>query len=63
MQYQTVARVARHVTEVPTTVQRDFEHAKIEDISDCRTTARHRMDRSKRLIILTKARSQGRDAR
>jgi len=33
----------RHVTEAWRTVLRDFENAKIEDISDCRAAASHRM--------------------
>jgi len=38
-----VSQVVRHVTEAGTTVPRDFENAKIEDISDCRAMARQRM--------------------
>ena len=46
--YPKVAQVVRHVTEAGTTVPRDFENAKIEDICDCRATARQR--RVKRMV-------------
>ena len=38
-----VAQIVRHVAAEGETVLRDFKNAKIEDISDCRATARRRM--------------------
>ena len=46
--YRKVAQVVRHVTEAGTTVPRDFENAKLEDICDRRATARQR--RVKRMV-------------
>jgi len=46
--YPGVALVVGHVTEGATTVPRDFENAKLEDICDRRATARQR--RVKRMV-------------
>ena len=41
--YPKVSQVVRHVVEPGRTMWRDFENAKIEDVSECRATARQRM--------------------
>ena len=43
MRYPTAAQVVRDVIEAGTTMPRDFENVKIEDICNCRATARQRM--------------------
>ena len=43
MRYPTAAQVVRDVIEAGTTMPRDFKNVKIEDICNCRATARQRM--------------------